>query len=189
MAADEPAWVRCRALAFLDTQYYDDVKPRRPEVEGQDLGLVATKEPHGVVGILDIEIVCASATIHTVAVHPDHRGAGTATALLESALAILTERGIESLDAWTREDAASNAWYRQNGFSETNQYLHVYLEKGEDASGFQCPENLSPLLAAFLHARIEDEAQLRSRFRRVYVCRQYVRELPGHRRDPVRSSR
>ena len=32
--ADAAGWVRCRALAFLGTQYYDDVHPGRVDPRG-----------------------------------------------------------------------------------------------------------------------------------------------------------
>ena len=82
-----------------------------------------------------------------------------------------------TLDAWTREDIAANSWYRRNGFSERYRYLHVYLGDGDDATGFTTPEGLSAPVSAFVHASIEDEATMRERYRRVYLCRQYLREL------------
>lgn len=175
-SADEQSWLRCRVLSFLDTQYYDDVKPRRTELAAGSIALVAVVDG-AVAGILDIEIDADAATIDTVAVHPDHRGAGIATALLDAALPRMTERGVRTLDAWTREDAAANRWYRRSGFEERFRYLHVYLGPDEDAEGFATPEGLSSPVAAFSHARLEDEETLRERFARVYACRRYVREL------------
>ena len=48
-----------------------------------------------------------------------------------------------------------------------------------DAAGWLRSRLLSLFgtVRAFTHAPIEREAELRGRYRRVYVCRQYVREL------------
>ncbi|MBI5161541.1 MAG: GNAT family N-acetyltransferase [Micrococcales bacterium] len=181
VSSDEVGWVRCRALSLLSTQYYDDVKPRRTPLREPSIALVATDAANGLVGLLDVEIDRDSATIDTVAVHPDHQNCGVATALLDRCLPLLKAHGVTSLDAWTREDAAANRWYRRNGFVENVRYVHVHLGEDDDRTGFESPEGLSAPVTAFLHGRIEDERLLRSRYHRVYVCRQYVRALlhPG----------
>lgn len=174
---DEDGWVRCRTLAFLTTQYYDDVKPHRGKLDAPSIGLVATDSLGHVVGVLDIEVDGTEATIDTIAVHPDHQNRGLATSLLEVALAGLSEARVTTLDAWTREDVAANEWYQRSGFQERYRYLHVYLSDGDDSSGFLAPEPLSKPHAAFAHGHIDDEDELRSRYQRVHVCRQYVRDL------------
>lgn len=176
-SSDEVGWVRCRALSFLSTQYYDDVKPQRTPLIEPSIALVATSPSNDLVGLLDVEIDGDSATIDTVAVYPDYQGGGVATALLDACLPLLRVRGVAVLDAWTREDAAANGWYRKNEFIEKVRYMHVYLGEGDDATEFESPKGLSAPVMAFLHGRSEDEASLRSRYRRVYVCRQYVRTL------------
>lgn len=175
--ADEPGWLRCRVLAFLGTQYYDDVKPHRTVLAEPSIALVAVSLTGEVIGILDIEIDGNAATIDTVATHPDHQGVGVGSALLREALSRLEAARVETLDAWTREDVAANRWYRNQGFSEEYRYLHVYLNDGDDDAGFTTPDGLSTPVSAFLHGRIEDEARMRARFRRVYVCRQYLRPV------------
>lgn len=173
---DEPSWVRCRALSFLGSQYYDDVKPQRTRFERPALCLVAVLDQE-VVGILDVEIDGASATIDTIATHPDHGQQGIASALLTSALPMLKDRGITTLDAWTREDVAANAWYQRHGFAEEFRYLHVYKDWDGAAEGFTSPPGLSSPVRVFAHAQIEHESDLRARFRRIYVCRQYKRSV------------
>ncbi|WP_222848001.1 GNAT family N-acetyltransferase [Ruania zhangjianzhongii] len=173
---DAAGWVRCRALSFLGSQYYDDMHPVRTVLAEGAIALVATAGEH-VVGLLDIEIEGAEATIDSIATDPDHQGRGIATALLARALPLLEARGVGSLDAWTREDIAANGWYQANGFTEQFRYLHVYLGHDEDATGFATPEGLSRPVSAVMHGSIEDEAVLRARYRKVYVCRQYLRPL------------
>lgn len=177
--SDEPGWLRCRVLSFLDTQYHDDVKQRRTELTAGAIALVAVTPDGEIVGVLDIEVAGDAATIDTIATHPDHQGAGVATAMLQRALPSLERSGVVSLDAWTREDAAANRWYRHHGFLERSRHLHVYLQEGDDRTDFSTPDELSAPLTVFAHADIEDEERLRSRYRRVHVCRQYLRPVVG----------
>lgn len=175
--ADESGWLRCRFLAFLSTQYYDDVKPHRTVLAEPSIALVAVSPTGEIIGILDVQVDGNAATIDTVATHPDHQGAGVGSALLREVLSHLEAARVETLDAWTREDVAANRWYRSHGFSEQYRYLHVYLNDGDDDTGFATPDGLSAPVSAFLHGGIEDEARMRARFRRVYVCRQYLRPV------------
>lgn len=188
LATDTESWLRCRVLSFLHTQYCDDVKPNRTVLAEQAVALVAAAavdhveqgndvDRDAVLCILDIEITGDAATIDTIATHPDHQGRGIATALLQRSLPLLTDRGVATLDAWTREDEPVNAWYRKNGFAETSRYVHVYPGDDDDLTGFVTPEGCSLPVTSFLHAPIEREAELRERFRRVYVCRRFVRNV------------
>jgi ribosomal protein S18 acetylase RimI-like enzyme len=175
--SDESSWLRCRVLSFLGTQYYDDVKSHRTVLADPSIALVAVTPTNEIIGILDVEIDGASATIDTIATHPDRQGVGVATALLREALSSLESANIATLDAWTREDVAANRWYQRHGFTEQYRYLHVYVSDGDDDTGFTTPDGLSTPVTVFAHGRIEDEARMRTRFRRVYVCRQYLRPV------------
>jgi ribosomal protein S18 acetylase RimI-like enzyme len=176
-SADEQGWLRCRALAFLSTQYYDDVKPRRTTFELPAICLVAESDDGLIAGLLDVEIDRDAATIDSIAVHPDHARQGVATALLDAAVPQVRAAGVTTLDAWTREDEAANAWYQRSGFRESFRYLHVYKGGDEPADGFTTPDGLSAPVSAFVHADISLENELRARFARVHVCRRYLRSL------------
>lgn len=176
LPSDEPAWLRCRVLAFLNTNYYDDVWQTRPLEDDLAIALVAV-DGEQLVGLIDITIDGAAATIDTIAVHPDAQRSGIGTALLAAAREQLPA-GITTLDAWTREDAAANAWYQSRGFTENQRYLQVYKGWDDPSEGFTSPEGMSAPVIAFLHAPIEREAEFRARFRRVYICRQYLMVLP-----------
>lgn len=179
-AADETSWVRCRTLSFLDTCYYDDVWPTRRH-EDDAVELVAVAPDGQVLAILDLSLATDAetvrATIDTVAVHPDHRRRGLAAALLERGLVSVRERGATSLDAWTREDAAAGAWYSAHGFVERFRYLHVHADWRDDLTHLGAPGDGSRIAGAFLHAPIEHDAAMRRRYRRVYVCRQMLRDV------------
>lgn len=170
--ADEPSWLQCRLLSFFATDYYDDVKVAKTPLAPGSIELVAERDGE-VVGILDVEIDGDAATIDTIAVHPTAQRTGLANALLYAALDLLPPK-VATLDAWTREDAAANAWYLAAGFRETHRYLHVYVGDGDPT--FPGPEGMSSPVIAFMHAPIEREVEVREVYRRVYVCRQYLRE-------------
>ncbi|GAA1375899.1 GNAT family N-acetyltransferase [Luteococcus sanguinis] len=171
---DEKSWLRCRVLAFLDTCYYDDVWTKRPT--DSQIQLVAA-EGADVVGILDVCIQDELATIDTVCVHPNHQHRGIGTALLAEGMRRLPAT-VTTLDAWTREDPDTLAWYRSRGFGESDHYLHVYKgwnEPGGD--GWSSPAPLSGPLLAYCQASLEHEAQLRATYERVYVCRRFSQPI------------
>lgn len=175
IAADERSWLRCRALAFLDTNYFDDVVPQKPTYDGISVELVAVAD-NEVVGLLDVAAYDDLATIETIATHPDHARHGVAHKLLDEALRALPTQVVK-IDAWTREDRAANAWYRANGFKETFVYLHVYAEGAEIAASTAARDDALTPVAAFFHADLEAEERVRRQYRRVYRCRRYQRQL------------
>jgi len=175
---DADSWLRCRVLSFLYTDYYDDVLPKRPTYLREAICLVA-HDGDRVVGLIDTEIADTSATIGGVAVHPDAARRGIGSALLAQTIETLRDREVHTLDAWTREDTVANAWYRASGFVENFRYVQVLKESQDSDSGFESPPRLSRPVRAFAHAPLDMETELRARYQRVYVCRQYVRLLDG----------
>ncbi|MFX0539328.1 GNAT family N-acetyltransferase [Ornithinimicrobium sp. Y1847] len=204
--SDEASWLRCRTLSFLTTTYFDDVKTVRTLFEGDAIRLVAVRpKPDGmrtpgdeeVTGILDVELWQEDgdpvATIDTIAVHPDHQRARIAAALLDSALTIMESRDVGWLDAWTREDPGTCAWYESQGFSVDQTYLHVYLGGDENRAdpaggeGFAAPFGLGAPVKGFFHGPDEDPEVWRARFARVHQCRRYLRSLRQHPRPTLNS--
>ncbi|HUS61965.1 MAG TPA: GNAT family N-acetyltransferase [Acidimicrobiales bacterium] len=174
--ADEDGWLRCRVLSFLQTAYFDDVKTEKTALERPAVELVAAIGDR-VVGVIDVEIDEAAATIDTIAVHPDHGRIGVASTLLREVIRLLPA-SVRTLDAWTRDDVTANAWYQREGFAETFRYLHVYASS--DAEIASAARELSPNLVAvkaFFHAPIAAEAEMRATYKRVHVCRHYERVL------------
>ncbi|WP_412542499.1 GNAT family N-acetyltransferase [Longispora sp. K20-0274] len=177
---DEPSWLRCRVLSFLDTAYYDNVAPAKTHPDA--VVQLVVRQGREVVGLLDATLDGTEATIECVAVHPDHRGRGIASALLDAALERLAPLGARVLDAWTRDDAPALTWYAARGFRETTRYLHVYASAyaGDlDGALVDAVRSVSGTRAmeVFAHAPIEREAELREKHPRVYVCRRFEREL------------
>jgi ribosomal protein S18 acetylase RimI-like enzyme len=171
-AADEPSWLRCRVLGFLGTSYYDDVWPAKRRA---DLELVVV-DGDVVVGVLDVSVPGAEAVVDTVAVHPDARRRGIATALLTEAVRRLERCGVRTLAATTREDRPVLGWLAGNGFVEVSRDLHVYASADEVGTVLSARHGLVAA-GAFLHARIERETEMRQRFERVHVCRRMVRVI------------
>jgi ribosomal protein S18 acetylase RimI-like enzyme len=173
--ADEPSWLRCRVLAFLDTTYYDDVATAKPDRD-PGLSLVAVAGTQ-IIGLLDASMSGHESTIETIAIHPDFRRRGIAHRLLAEICNRLPIRGATQVDAWTRDDEGTLAWYQSQGFKQQMRYLHVYASTPEEAqTAFGSRSDLMPR-TGFFHAWPEHEAALRQEFTRVYSCRQFVKQL------------
>jgi len=176
--ADEQAWLRCRMLSFLGTAYFDDVMTaKKSPVLGAEL---VAEDSGAIVGVLDLSAEGQLATIDTIAVHPDHQWRGIGTGLLAQACARAQALGATTIDAWTRDDEPTLRWYRSRGFAESDHYLHVYANHyaraGEPADAVQGSPGLKPIIV-FLHADLDREAEMRTRFTRVHVCRRFSRAV------------
>jgi len=177
-SADEPAWLQCRLLALFGSAYYDDVKTAKTQLGPDSVELVAEFDDR-LVGFIDVEVHGETATINSVAVTPVAQRAGIGGALVRAAIDLLPPT-VRSIDAWAREHPVSDGWFEKSGFAENYRYLHVF--RGESDPPFAGPEGMSVPVSALLHAAIDREDELRASYRRVYVCRQYLREIE---RDPA----
>jgi ribosomal protein S18 acetylase RimI-like enzyme/SAM-dependent methyltransferase len=177
-SAYETEWLRCRVLAFLDTAYFDDVCPTKPTYENPSVELVALHD-NQVVGLLDVEYettpgsVCAEGEglggmIWELAVHPDWRRRGIARTLLAEAVLRLQEQGVVRLEAWTRDDEGTRAWYVSQGFVKMATYLHVFLQGTEGTLTSTVP-GLKPVWS-FAHYIGDNPDAIKRRFRRVHEC-------------------
>ncbi|MGW9135405.1 GNAT family N-acetyltransferase [Streptomyces sp. NPDC055681] len=167
-------------LSFLNTPYFDDVRQTRPEISAPGLELVATDDSGTVLGAMDVTVDRDLATIDTVAVHHDHQHQGQGRALLAEAQTRARALSLNTLDAWTRDLPDTLRWYRAMGFTESDHYLHVYAnyytEPGEpDRAIGSRRRGLKPM-AAFLHASLDEEQQLRGELAR--PCLPPVRPAP-----------
>jgi ribosomal protein S18 acetylase RimI-like enzyme len=176
--ADEPDWVRSRAVSFLDTCYYDAIEPRKPAVKADSVIDLVAVDDGRIVGILDVALRGELATIETVCVHPDYRRYEIATRLLQEAVKRLEDSPAQILDAWTREDKSALGWYAARGFTEAHTYLHAYSGYGRANTSrmVEAREPYQPVIV-FAHAEREHEQQVRGEFERVYVCRRMVKQL------------
>jgi ribosomal protein S18 acetylase RimI-like enzyme len=175
---DEQAWLRCRVLSFLGTAYFDDVMTTK-QLSAIGADLVAV-EGGAVVGILDFSMDGSLATIDTIGVHPDHQYQGIGTQLLDAARIRAAALGATTIEAYTRDDEAALRWYRARGFAESDHYLHVYanyyVNADEPAEAVEPRPGLFPI-KLFLHAELEQEAEMRQKFQRVHVCRRFAQPI------------
>ena len=177
---DEEGWVRCRALAFLGSAFYDTVRNDKERYEGPSIELIAQTGDE-VVGLIDVECerdigtVCSErgglgGMIWNIATHPDHQRRGIATALLQEAERLARAEELVRFEAWTRDDPHVHAWYESRGFVAVDSYLHVYVELGEGLRDlFPIAEGLRPV-KLFAHYTGDQREQVRQRFARVHDC-------------------
>lgn len=186
--SDERGWVRCRVLSFLDTAYFDNVLKEKEKYDNPSIELVAVEEDQ-IVGLLDIEYevkegtVCSRGTglggmIWHIAVHPDFRRRGIGTFLLKKAEQLSKEKGLNRLEAWTRDDDWVINWYKKNGFLKVESYLHVYLDGGEELKGNITSEvpKLYPV-HTFAHYVGDDKENIKAKFKRVHECNCFEKML------------
>jgi ribosomal protein S18 acetylase RimI-like enzyme len=180
--ADEVGWVRCRALSFLGSAFYDDVLREKERYEHPSIELVADADG-GIVGLLDLEYGLppgvlaerpgAGGMIWSLAVHPDHQRRGIAAALLEEAERRARAEGLARVEAWTRDDAHVQRWYESHGFVLIAGYLHVYLER-DDLRQF---DGELRLVKAFAHYTGDRPDEVRQRYARVHDDVLYEKHL------------
>ena len=162
--ADEEGWLRCRVLSFLHTAFHDDVRREKEHYDNPSVELVA-EENGEIVGLIDVELDGeGGGMIWHVAVHPDHQGRGIGTALLHEA-----GRDLTKIQAWTRDDAATQRWYESRGFVQIDAYLHVYVEIDEGLRELWpvTPDGLRPV-KVFAHYVGDDRDAMRARFKRTH---------------------
>jgi ribosomal protein S18 acetylase RimI-like enzyme len=176
---DERGWVTCRVLSFLDTAYFDDVRRSKERYARPSIELVAERD-EAIVGLIDVECeeepgtVCEErpglgGMIWHLAVHPAHQRQGIATAMLQEARQRACASGIERLEAWTRDDAGTRAWYEAAGFEVVYSYLHVYVEIDEGLRDlFPTTDDGIRPVRMFAHHVGDDRETMGSRFRRVH---------------------
>lgn len=185
--ADERGWVVCRLLSFLDTAYYDDVRRSKERYERPAIELVAERGGE-IVGLIDVECETEPGTVCErrpglggmvwhLAVHPEHQRQGVATMLLREVERRARERGLERLEAWTRDDAGTRAWYEARGFEVVSSYLNVYIEVDEGLRElFPIADGIRPV-RMFAHYLEDDREAVRGRFARVHENVLYERRF------------
>lgn len=187
-SSDEIGWLRCRVLSFLDTAYYDNVFKEKEKYKNPAIELVAVENGQ-IVGLLDIEYDDKEKTVCTkgeglggmiwhVATHPDFRRRGIGIDMLETAEQIAKEKGLDYLEAWTRDDDWVNQWYVNSGFNKVHSYLHVFFEGNNEAEKvIRSHEPQYKVIQGFAHYSGDESENIKSKFKRVHECRCYEKSL------------
>lgn len=184
---DESGWVRCRVLSLLDTPYYDDVQPQKPQFDTPAIEIVADYGGQ-IVGVLDIQCdsnersICyrnetPGGIIRTLAVLPEFRREKVAVHLLKYACDLLREAGIGHLEAWVREDAGAEAFFQCQGFSTSYSYLHFYADGSHCRDFGQCRILDCFVLSLYGEYTGSEPDLIRASADRAYTCALYERPL------------
>ena len=80
---------------------------------------------------------------------------------------------IVRLEAWTRDDAATQRWYEQHGFRQIYSYLHVYLERDD----LRAYDGELRLVKAFAHYTGDRPDEVRAQYERVHDDVLYEKQL------------
>jgi len=182
-SADEVGWVRCRVLSFLGSAFFDAVDREKECYDNPAIELVA-EDGGEIVGLVDLECETErladrpgrGGMIWHLAVHPDHQRQGIASALFEEAERRARERGLERLEAWTRDDAHVQRWYETHGFTLIDGYLHVYLER-DDLRALDGQVGELRLVKAFAHYTGDRPDEIKQQYGRVHDDVLYEKRL------------
>lgn len=126
------------SMALLDTLCFAapwSEESFRQEVTGNDLALYLVAETDGtVVGYAGVWAILDEGHITNVAVHPDYRRRGVASALMEVLIKSCEEEGITCQTLEVRpSNQAALALYASFGFQPEGRRKGYYEDNGEDA--------------------------------------------------------
>lgn len=143
---DEQAWLRCRAVAFLDCSYWNDVKTSKDKYDNQSISLVAEDDGR-IVGFIETELNSNDATcnkagednavIWHLGVLPEYRKHSVASKLWNETKKRLVNLNIHYCEVWTQEDEPANRFYINMGFilEKEQTWLRCYV-RGEKCNEF-----------------------------------------------------
>jgi ribosomal protein S18 acetylase RimI-like enzyme len=116
--------------------------------------------------------------IWPIATHPDFQRRGIGTQLLEKAEQISKERGLNYLEACTRDDKWVNEWYSKNRFDKVYTYLQVFMEGTEEIEKV-IREDVPKfkVVQAFAHYSGDELEYVKSQFKRVHECNCYLKKI------------
>lgn len=173
------------SFAFLETAYFDNVLKEKENYENPAIELVAEVDGQ-IVGLIDVEFekeertVCSRGAglggmIWHIAVHPDFSRQGIGTQLLDAAANKAEEKGLNRLEAWTRDDVWVQNWYEKMQFNQVDSYYHIYFEGDEMNHQIQSEIPKLHLISGFAHYVGDNIEQFNNK--RMHQCVCYEKEL------------
>jgi ribosomal-protein-alanine N-acetyltransferase len=105
------------------------------EIIGNDMAIYICAVIEGkAIGYAGMWHVCDEGHITNIAVHPEFRGIGVGSLLVEALLSIARERNINALTLEVRRsNIIAQSLYRKYGFEECGSRKEYYADNGEDA--------------------------------------------------------
>ena len=106
----------------------------REELDNRTAHFLVAQSGDEVVGYIGMFVVCESCYVSDIAVFPQYRRQGAASALITRAASDAAELGAESISLEVRpSNEAAVALYRSLGFDDVGLRKHFYREPDEDA--------------------------------------------------------
>ncbi|WP_225743506.1 N-acetyltransferase [Marinilactibacillus sp. Marseille-P9653] len=140
----EKSWVRCKALAYLHSQFIDQMSQEKDIYSEKEDGYKETIElvalfKDEVVGLIDIGIYSEERTkndlyvkdayqgsyVDAIAIHPDFQKLGIAQSLWDQSIQILKSKDVHYLTIFTRDDLPANQFYQKNGAQLLTKHYRV----------------------------------------------------------------
>lgn len=113
-----------------------------------------------------------------IAVHPNFQRMGIGEQLLRKAEMIALEKGLNHLEAWTRDDKWVNQWYLKNKFVKKDSYYHVFMEGSKEVNeALRSSINGLQPVQTFAHYNGSNPDKIKNQFNRVHECNCYVKQL------------
>lgn len=105
------------------------------EIENNEVALyLVAKVDNKAVGYIGVWRILNEGHITNVAVHPDYRGRGIGSALVEELLSLCTKEGIDAFTLEVREsNLVAQHIYKQFGFEKSGVRKKYYADNNEDA--------------------------------------------------------
>ena len=126
------------ALAELEKKCFSQPwseQALREELDNHTAHFLAAELDGETVGYIGIFVVCESCYVSNIAVQPELRRRGIATSLIESACALASELGAESISLEVRpSNTGAVALYSVLGFEQVGLRKNFYRDPAEDGA-------------------------------------------------------
>jgi ribosomal-protein-alanine N-acetyltransferase len=133
------------SMPWPESAYLHDLK-KNPEALLWVAEEISPISENKVVGMIDVWMILDEAHIATLAVHPDYRGKGIASSLLEVLLVEAFKRGARRAMLEVRaSNYQAQSLYKDYGFEVVHQRRRYYRDNNEDALLMNL-ENLEDLI-------------------------------------------